>query len=156
MGEDCGMCGKEERMENALSLRKQRQIIGDGDEGRGAMMMEKVATWVAMARRKHEWPRDADELWQAMMVLEREVHEFEEAVRGFKTGDLREEEVVSELLDVITVAMRILGGEHIRDKVEKSAHLELVRLIKPTEPGEKERMHLKRAEMPIESKNGKK
>jgi len=140
-----------------LSLRKQRQIVGDGDEGRGAMLAEKVATWMAMARRKHEWPHDADGIWEAVSVLSHEVMELVDAIQQQGKGKSgQEEHIVMELLDVITVAMRILGGEHIRDKVEKSAHLELVRLIEPTEPGGKERISLKRAEMPIESKNGKK
>jgi len=91
-----------------------------------------VAAWLKMARTKHAWPDEADGTPQAYGALSSEMRELRRAV------DHRhpDEHVISELLDVIAVALRMLDGEHLRDEEERRTWLDLALGARPTKPGE--------------------
>ena len=90
-----------------------------------------VIRWIEMSRKKHAWPEEADGIPQAFGVLNEEIRELRKAVDRSHP----DEHVVFELLDVITVAIRMLCGEHLRgDKKQK--WLDLVISAEPTQPGE--------------------
>lgn len=115
-----------------MPLWQQRAVIGDGDEGRGSILMGKVALWVAMARRKHLWPRDAPNMLAVTDALREELDELHNAA----LWNHPVEHQAAELLDLLAIALRALTGEHIGDKKARRQWLAVVAKILPTQPGE--------------------
>ena len=87
--------------------------------------------WIDMSRRKHSWPDEAEGNPQAYGALSLEVRELQHAI----DRQHPQEHVISELLDVITVAMRMLNGEHLIEK-QRESWLETLKAARPTQPGE--------------------
>ena len=90
-----------------------------------------IAAWLKMAREKHAWPDEADGTPQAYGALSSEMQELRRAVDHSHP----DEHVISELLDVIAVALRMLAGEHLQAD-EKDAWLDTALSARPTMPGE--------------------
>lgn len=88
--------------------------------------------WLQMAQKKHAWPDEADGTPQAYGVLSGEMRELRYAVDHCHP----DEHIIAELLDVITVATRMLLGEHLRDEVDRYNWVKQVLKAKPTMPGE--------------------
>ena len=91
-----------------------------------------VAAWLKMAREKHSWPDEADGTPQAYGALNSEMRELRRAVDHCHP----DEHVISELLDVIAVALRMLDGEHLRDEADRREWLRTALGVRPTKPGE--------------------
>lgn len=117
------------RKEWPMSYVRACMAFGNGDVGRGRELDFKMAEWLEMARIKHQWPRDAEGPYQALWALLEEVKELTEAVEK----DPRQWRWVSELLDVIAVACRMLDGEHLTGK-ERNEWLKMVADVHPTPP----------------------
>lgn len=113
-----------------MILEEDMRMYGNGYISHARTLLKKYMQFMAMARRKHTWPEEADGIYQALGVLTAEVEELEKAIeRAYPNED-----IISELLDVITVATRMLNGEHIRDLNKKAAWKEAVSNVVPTQP----------------------
>ena len=120
------------RCYGGLPMWQQRAVIGDGDEGRGGILIAQMARWVAMARRKHKWPLDAPNMLAVTDALREELDELHNAA----LWDHPVEHQAAELLDLIAIALRALAGEHIGDKQARAVWQAVVAKALPTEPGQ--------------------
>lgn len=110
----------------------QYSVLGNGDIDYGREMAEQLCRWLNAAAEKHYWPAEADGIKAALQVCTAEFRELEEAVVLFHP----DEHVVMELLDNAAVIMRILAGEHIRDKEQRKAWQKLVASVRPLPKGQ--------------------
>lgn len=90
-----------------------------------------LTIWIDMSRRKHPWPDEAEGNPQAYGALASEVRELQHAIDRSHP----QEHIISELLDVITVAMRMLNGEHLIGE-QHNAWMDTLKKATPTQPGE--------------------
>ena len=112
-------------------------ILGNGNQELGEQIIRKLAIWVKMSRRKHDWSKEVQGNVNVIIdALKSELFELENAYLQRHPS----EHCVSELLDLITVAIRFLSGEHLHPNYPNSASLEVWKLhikqLLPTEPGE--------------------
>ena len=112
-----------------MILEKDMVLYGDGDISHARTLQKKFICFMAMARKKHTWPEEADGIYQALGVLTGEVEELEKAIER----NYSDEHIISEILDVITVATRMLNGEHITGLDKRAVWKETVSNVVPTQ-----------------------
>ena len=93
---------------------------------------DKLAEWLEMARLKHDWKIEVK--GDVKVILAALQSELGELSRAIARND-PDEHVISELLDLIIVALRMLVGDHLSGSRKSNWVLELLK-ARPTQLGE--------------------